>query len=126
MDLTQPIHGGHRQILSKLVCRLQGIWETYCQQGPGNVDSSLFDGIDDLARRFEEEFAQFAKSNPERDFSDDPRQTVHELCRLARRCACTPQGLCFVTGEAGLIRKKDQELAYIQGLERIRRVLVAD
>ena len=126
MDLQQDSDREHLYTLRLLLECLERIWDEYCRRGPGQVESSLFDGVNQLAHRFDEQYIQFASSNPRDALSDDPRPIVVELCRLARRCACTSEGLYFVTGEAGLIRRKDQEQAYAEGLSRIRRLVDID
>ena len=48
------------------------------------------------------------------------RETVSKLTDLAKRCALRSEGLCFVTGEAGLIPRQDLHQATIDGLEILR------
>ena len=47
-------------------------------------------------------------------------EAVGVLALLGARCARRNEGLCFVTGEAGLIPRKDQHAAYEQALAIVR------
>ena len=50
-------------------------------------------------------------------------KAIGELAPLGARCARRNEGLCFVTGEAGLIPRKDQHAAYEQALAIVRRAI---
>lgn len=51
------------------------------------------------------------------------REAVAEVYDLAQRCACRVEGLCFVTGEAGLIPRRDKEAAFVEYLAWLREVV---
>lgn len=87
------------------------VWDSYREQGPGKVDSELYEAVATAAHALEA--ALVAGNEPLTD-------TVRRVRDLAHRCACTSLGLCFITGEAGLIPRPDQHKAYEEGLAAIR------
>jgi hypothetical protein len=101
------------------------LWRSYHDLGPGKLSPADWNAVSsaasaiasdlgdpDVARWFEQaECAIFP--------ADELQTLVRELTRLARACACTPQGLNFITGEAGLIPRKDQHRAFESGLVKL-------
>ena len=96
------------------------IWQAYQSAGPGRVDPQLFDGVDTPYHTLMEMLQQdelltnLASLNIEPAELQSALKTAREL---AHRCACTPAGLCFVTGEAGLIPRKDLQKQFALSLE---------
>ena len=80
------------------------LWRKYLEDGPGALDASALNGFSDAAEKARELLAITAA-----------RETAHQDLMLAldslepllRRCVERMEGLCFVTGEAGLIPRKD-------------------
>ena len=107
--------------LKEFTAQVAVVWEAYLSCGPGNVESVLFDGVDAMAQRLNallenDEFLRNA-GNLVNIEPDEWRATIERLRDLSYRCAGTPQGLCFITGEAGLIPRKDQHEAFEQALQ---------
>ena len=92
------------------------IWNAYLQSGPYSLDPELYRPLDAAAG----ELQSLARQSGEQEVVE----AVGQLCELARRCVSTPMGLCFVTGEAGLIPRRDQHAAYENALEMLRKKLV--
>lgn len=90
-------------------------WRHYHAVGPGKVDSRLFDGLDRTAKRLatlldtgSNEGTGKSLKVGEEDWAADPGEAIETVMRLANLCAFSPQGLSFVTGEAGLIPNRQQ------------------
>ena len=76
------------------------LWQCYLSRGPGKTPSSLLD--DYLAAQ-----ADAVNSLVASRHCDELKEIYSELEKLLRRCVERSEGLCFVTGEAGLIPRKD-------------------
>ena len=109
--------------LKEFTTRVAVVWEAYQSCGPGNVDNELFGGVDEMAQAlnspFENEELIRDVSNLVNVDSDEWRIKIERLRDLCYRCVCTPQGLCFITGEAGMIPRKDQHEAIALPSNRI-------
>ena len=93
------------------------VWRQYLECGPGQLTA---EGLAPFLQ---------ARGLAEAEIVEDPEliDKVHELEKLLRRCVERPEGLCFVTGEAGLIPRQDLHqqceslLAFFQQLSLERR-----
>ena len=86
---------------------VEAVWHAYQKAGPKQVDATLFTGIDQ---------AHVAIVDASGDTGDSIISTSQTLRDLAHRCTHRAEGLCFVTGEAGLIPRHDLMDAYENGL----------
>jgi hypothetical protein len=106
--------------LQEFTAQVSVVWEAYQSCGPGNVESALFESVDVMAQvlnsSFENEELIRDVSNFVNMKPDEWWAKIEQLRELCYRCACTPQGLCFITGEAGLIPRKDQHEAFESAL----------
>jgi hypothetical protein len=85
------------------------VWTVYRDVGPGRVDAALFDGGEAAAARVLELLGDDDISRTLA--ADELRAAVAKACDLATRCATRPEGLCFITGEAGLVPRRDWHAA---------------
>ena len=109
--------------LSELLEHTTAVWDRYQQNGPGRLESDLFQKVEGAARRLEQLLGDpQARDSIQATGLDrgEIEGTIRQTTELARRCACTPQGLCFISGEAGLIPRRDQHEAFDTALERLR------
>ncbi|GAB4148269.1 MAG: hypothetical protein Tsb009_21920 [Planctomycetaceae bacterium] len=84
--------------INQFLTRAEEIWNLYQQQGPGQLDAKLFAGMPECLAKIESTLA------------DQPPallQAFRDVCKLCERCVCRSEGLCFITGEAGLIPRRD-------------------
>ena len=114
--------------LKDLAERATVIWDTYQACGPGRVDCQLFDDVDAASKALDgllqndeliKAASQLTARDPQ-DWQEGLGKAIRQARDLAHRCACRPEGLCFVTGEAGLIPRRDQHAAFEDALEYIR------
>lgn len=96
--------------LRRLVQAAEIVWAEYQKVGPSKVGAKLYDAVATAADEIEQSSHQFGNKTTE---------NVKQLRDLCYRCACTPMGLCFVTGEAGLIPRKDQHEAFECALKEL-------
>ena len=114
--------------IDEFVEQSETLWRNYRDHGPGKLDRSHFDGVASAASEIESTISDpdIARWLEQVDRGAELRDTlqaeVKQLSRLARACACTPQGLSFITGEAGLIPRKDQHQAFESGLAKLRKI----
>lgn len=80
------------------------LWNRYLEVGPGKLGQADFDPVDAALQRVNE---SFSKSSQVNDRQDELRAAIDDLAELLRRCVERTEGLSFVTGEAGLIPRKD-------------------
>lgn len=109
-----------RQALSQFLEGVSAVWDAYQEHGPGQVDESLFDAVPDAAAAVETYLARTAASDGSAS-AEALIAAVHTLVSLSRQCATSPQGLCFITGEAGLIPRRDQHEAFERALQLVAR-----
>ena len=101
------------------------IWKAYKESGKASINRHLYE--DTVSARIDIErflgnptfINTLSESvnddiNHWRELLSKAIATAHEL---TYRCACTPIGLNFITGEAGLIPRKDQHAAFEAVLE---------
>ena len=83
------------------------LWQSYLENGPGNLPEDFYLQYQKAANGLETALQE--------DSSEVIQQRLTDLNDLTQRCAKHPQGLCFLSGEAGLVPRKDQHEA-IEGL----------
>jgi len=105
-------------------------WRHYQAVGPGKIDSRLFDGLDLTAKRLaifldavSNEGAGKSLGIDEQSCAASLGETIETVMRLANRCTNSPQGLSFVTGEAGLIPNRQQHDEFEKQLVDLRHQL---
>lgn len=81
------------------------VWVEYQARGPGEVDPALFDPIEQLACSLDALRDCPLPADMDRGVVT---AAIRQATDLAGRCAKLPQGLCFVSGEAGLVPRRDQ------------------
>ena len=110
--------------IDAFVGHTETLWQAYQRLGPGKLERSSFDAVESAASEIElaiNEPAQWLEqADGGTELGDELQTELEQLTRLARACACTPQGLNFITGEAGLIPRKDQHEALEAGLVKLR------
>ncbi len=113
------------------------VYERYQQFGAGNLEPALFDRVDsagkEVVRVLDDEALVdkiCAKLNAApAEWRDELASLVETATDLARRCVHFPQGLNFITGEAGMIPRRDQHESFVAALARLGEIhqeLVAD
>ena len=105
----------------------QLLWSRYQDVGPGRVAAGYYEAVQTAAQQLDEALPAndaphwLAKVTDQPSvWLDELRDCAARLADLARRCACTPQGLSFVTGEAGLLPRRDQHEAFEGALRELR------
>lgn len=88
------------------------LWQRYLEAGPGKLLPSNHQALVELWNRLPTDI----RSGGETQLAESLR-TVH---RLAARCVQRPEGLCFVTGEQGLIPRRELYLQFATALDQIR------
>ncbi len=83
--------------LQQLHAVLREIWQSYQDAGPGNLDQNLLAPLEEATPGA----LDAARDNAELTAA------INTAVDLAERCVKHSQGLCFVTGEAGLLPRKD-------------------
>jgi len=101
--------GEFATLLGDFSDRIDHLWEQYDACGPGQVDSSLLEPIERLAGQLT---ALLDGPLPVHIDRMALAPAISQATDLARRCATLPQGLCFVSGEAGLVPRLDQINAF--------------
>lgn len=116
-ELLDELRNFHRAV--------REIWDCYQTSGPGQVDSELNPVVALSAERLlallvsrddHQADEQDAAAQNERQ---KLRTAVTTASQLAKRCACDAAGLCFVTGEAGLIPRQDLVDEFLLSLQII-------
>lgn len=103
------------------------VWTTYQDVGPGRVEAALFDGGELLASQIATLLADEATATdlPAEIDGDALQAAVLKIADLANRCATRSEGLCFITGEAGLVPRRDWHIAMEEGLAVIAKAVAA-
>ncbi len=91
------------------------VWNAYQDVGPNKIERDRFDEVDAAFRLLKSALDAIEESalNSSHQKAITTADTIHNL---AFRCVCRVEGLCFITGEAGLIPRKDYLEAYESGL----------
>ena len=104
------------------------LWRQYQRLGPGKIGSLLFDRLELAAKGLTQSLEIVTNLDTAQTLLPDDVTRLSEfigaidtVLRLAKRCACSPQGLCFVTGEAGLIPNKLQYREFENQLGKLER-----
>lgn len=100
--------------LARFVRAASDVWQAYQQRGPARVGAEMFEPVRAAAGGLER-LLEDAGTLPE-ERRAGVLAAVRASTESARRCACTPQGLCFISGEAGLIPRRDQVAAFQEAL----------
>lgn len=97
------------------------VWASYLRVGPGRVDGRLFEGIEELADSLIGFLGEAGADKADETITvAEHVQQVRELCK---RCVHHAEGLCFITGEAGLIPRRDLHEAMESSLTSLRELL---
>ena len=111
--------------LAEVYDRADLLWTRYREQGPGKVDAQSFRDLQVAhAAAFELLDGDVPDSPPAGWDSQRMmklRDVLNTLLDLSRRCVCQPQGLCFVTGEAGLVPRRELHDTFERSLVAIDR-----
>ncbi|MCP4190895.1 MAG: hypothetical protein GY768_09740 [Planctomycetaceae bacterium] len=83
------------------------LWNDYLDRGPGRLTPELWI---QLKRQHDSLVGELGSESIER------WEAVKVLMSLAQDCAETSSGLCFVTGEAGLVPRRDQHERFERAL----------
>lgn len=89
------------------------VWNAYQELGPNKIEREKFDEVDAAYRQLKPVLGAIEETVAR----EATIATVDKIHDLAFRCVCSPEGLCFVTGEAGLIPRRDFLEAYDSGLK---------
>ena len=119
--------------LPRLVARLDrfidcaaAVWADYLTHGPGRLSASAYEPVQSAAEALDQTLhdTEVIAFLQQVDVFDRHQiaQIAHRLDRLARSCACTRHGLCFITGEAGLIPRTDQHKMFESYLAELREI----
>jgi hypothetical protein len=108
--------------LAEFVEGAERIRQEYAQLGPGGVAPQRYDVVNQSYQRLMEVVA----TSDARSWASLSLGTFTEALETARerawQCACTQQGLSFVSGEAGLIPRQDWHRSFDSALEMLRRI----
>lgn len=97
-ESPQLVHG-----LDSFSRQATQIWNNYLQTGPGQLQVEVWEALQKLATELDERLR--SSSLPD---VDALLQAVAIITDLTQRCACRSEGLSFVSGEYGLIPRRDQ------------------
>ena len=100
----------------QLLEQLDGIWRDYQERGPGRVDRALFEDVEPTAASLTLALSELATAADNGELID----AINTGVELARRCVHRAEGLCFVTGEAGLVPRRDLYEKFEGALAAIR------
>jgi hypothetical protein len=113
--------------LDQFLQKATEFWQHYQAVGPGKVDSPLLDGLDRTAKRLATLLDAVSNEGIAKSLGVDDKgwaagvgEAIETVMRLAHQCAHSPQGLSFVTGEAGLIPNRQQHLEFENQLVNLR------
>lgn len=109
--MTQP-----PSYLSDFEAAISRVWAAYQTQGPGRLSAEELEPIENALAGWDADSASLP---------DDLVACVQQLYSLAQRCVLRPEGLSFVTGEAGLLPRKDLHATFNESLAQLRRCLNA-
>ena len=93
------------------------LWSKYLEVGPGQLDPADGELLEEALRRIRE--ANLDNAIPRDDWRTEFDAAVTTLEPLLLRCVTRPEGLCFVTGEAGLIPNRQQHEQCSGALQRL-------
>lgn len=82
---------------------VQELWNRYLDWGPGRLSQEELIRMRSDLTSCRDHLSQDAPGLPPHRWRSDWQQQANELETLLTRAVQNPEGLCFVTGEAGLI-----------------------
>ena len=93
------------------------VLDAYQDHGPGGVADRLYEAV----RLDRERLMSCLETFPVPETVDERclRAAIDDTDRLAKQCATTSSGLCFVTGESGLIPRPELLAKYQDGLQAL-------
>ena len=97
----------------------RAFWRTWLSGGPGSLDAKSFEPVAATAEGLVD-LLQQSETTPD---CADAEHAVREICELAERGACRLEGLCFITGEAGLIPRKQDHQSYETALKQLEHLI---
>ena len=104
----------HQQL--RLLAELaDAFWSRYIETGPGSLTREDFAPLENA-------FAEVHIAHEGAAIDPALETATKQLETLLRRCVERPEGLSFVTGEAGLIPRKDLHKQCEDALETIARI----
>ncbi len=93
------------------------IWNAYQQTGPGSLSEEWMIEL----RRSHKEVERYIQQESARF----DHEKLNEICRvlflLCERCITRTEGLCFVSGEAGLVPRQDLHEQFVGSLEDLKK-----
>lgn len=111
--------------LRELSVAAETIWSRYVERGPGNLAADDFTSFAASVEAIEAELERLPDSWPSADWRAEFDTVKAELNDLLRRCVYRSEGLCFVTGEAGLIPRRDLTVRCETALQSLRGLVEA-
>ncbi len=93
--------------LAELLREASKLWAAYQVEGPSSLPQDSLDSFLKAEANLLELRRRKAKQTDAARVVADIKEIVTELEGLLRRCVERTEGLCFVTGEAGLIPRRD-------------------
>ena len=97
----------------------RAFWRTGKPGGPGSLEAKSFEPVAATAEGLVD-LLQQSETTPD---CADAEHAVREICELAERGACRLEGLCFITGEAGLIPRKQDHQSYETALKQLEHLI---
>ena len=85
------------------------LYRDYRIRGPGTLDRQRLESLVAAHRLFDDV-----------TISDELRLAIDDIVGLAEKCVLDPQGLCFLSGEAGLVPRQDLHTKFENALDTIR------
>ena len=93
------------------------LWQKYLADGPGSLQPECFENLKQLASSLSS-LHRHPKTNSL--LREGLKSHMECLLDLTEKAVYRPEGLCFVTGEVGLIPNRMQHDQYEQSLDWIR------
>lgn len=111
--------------LTDFTHRVTAVWDRYQDVGPGRVESALYERVESLRDQLIEGLSGCEGLASAADLNRETLAVaVTTVADLANRCACRSEGLCFITGEAGLIPRRDLHDRYATALAELQDALI--
>lgn len=108
-------------LTSQFLDQAKDIWDQYRLSGPGTLDRQLFATLDSLNRQLDElNSAASEELQSKLDGIEQINELRSQLLGLAQRCVMRSEGLCFISGEAGLLPRRDLHEKYEGALAELR------
>jgi len=107
-------------LLSDFADHVDRVWDRHDTCGPGDVDSALFEPIEQLAQQLGTLLESPLPGDVDRAALG---AAINQATDLSRRCATRSQGLCFVSGEARIVPCSDQIDAFAAARSTVRSVV---